>query len=354
MTTTLVTGTAAHTGKTAVALALALAARDRGESVGYMKPLGTRLRSAVGKTRDEDPMLARELLDLEDTVAEMEPVVYSPTFVEEVVRGREDADAVRERVREAHETLATERDRVVVEAGGDHATGSVLDLDHADLAELLDAEVLVVAPFEEARDLDPVLAAAEAFGDRLAGVLFNAVPDAAVDRLEGDVVGFLERRGVPVVGVVGRQADLAGVSVAELAGELGAEVLTAEAPTDGVVERFQVGAMGAEAALRHFRRTSEAAVVTGGDRADVQTAALQAPGVRCLVLTGGHRPSGSVLGRAEEEGVPVLLVDADTLTTVDRVEGVLSGGRTRDERTVRRMRSLLAEHADVDAVLGEE
>ncbi|MEF8773840.1 MAG: phosphotransacetylase family protein [Halobacteriales archaeon] len=353
MKTLLVTGMEESTGKTAVALALALAAKERGIDVGYMKPLGTRLRSAVGKTRDEDPLLARELLDGDDSLQEMEPVVYSPTFVEEAIRGREDPEAIRDRISEAFDDVSENRDLMIVEGGGTLATGGAIDLTDADVAELLDADVVLLSSYDEPGDVDEVLLAKDLFGDRLAGTLFNTVPDGLQDKLEGEVAGYLEGQGVPVLGIVGRDPELAGISVEELSTELGAEVLTSEAPTDALVERFQVGAMSAEAALQYFRRTTDAAVITGGDRADVQTAALQAPGVKCLVLTGGHRPSSSVLGRAEEEGVPVMLVSADTLTTVDRAEDVIQAGRTRDEATVRRMKTLLSDHADLDALLGE-
>ncbi len=354
MRTVLVTGTKESTGKTAVALALALSARERGLEAAYAKPLGTRLRSAVGKTRDEDPMLARELLGLDAEVADMEPVVYSPTFVEEAIRGRQDPADLRERVREGVERTGEGADLLVVEGGGTLGTGGVVDLTDADLADLLDAEVLLLADYEEPRDADEVLLAAALLGERLAGVLFNGVPDAAVDDVERDVRPFLEDRGVRVFGVVPHQPDLAGVTVEELARELGADVLTAGAPTDATVERFSVGAMSAEAALRHFRRLTDVAVITGGDRSDVQTAAMEAPGVRALVLTGGHRPSGAVLGTAEEKGIPVLLVGTDTLTTVDRAEDVVRSGRTRDEETVRRMQELLGSHVDVGALLPEE
>jgi len=353
MRTILVTATEESTGKTAVALALALMATERGRSVGYMKPKGTRLRSAVGKTRDEDPMLARELLDLDAGMDQLEPVVYSETFVEEAIRGRETPAEVRERVRTAFDGLAEDKDLMVVEGGGRPSTGGVVDLTDAAVAELLDAEVLVLSGYGDARDVDDVLAAADDVRGRLLGVLFNGVGETAGSALDGEVAGFLEARDVPVLGVVPRDHELAGVEVATLADELGAEVLTAEAPTDATVERFTVGAMGPETALRYFRRTSEAAVVTGGDRSDVQTAALEAPGVRALVLTGGQRPSAAVLGTAEERGVPVVLVSADTLTTVERVEDVVQGGRTQEPATVRRMVELLATHADPDALLGE-
>ena len=350
MRTILVTATEESTGKTAVALALASLAREQGLDVGYMKPKGTRLRSAVGKTRDEDPLLARELLGIETELHEMEPVVYSPTFVREAVRGLEDPDEIRERVREAFDDLADGRDLMVIEGGGALGTGGVVDLTDADIAKLLDAEVVLISEYGEIRDVDEVLRATQDVEDRLLGVLFNSVADAAYDELEGDVTAYLESRAIPVVGVIPRVSDLAGVTVEQLARELGARILATETHTDATVERFSVGAMGADSALRHFRRTKDAAVITGGDRSDVQTAALEAPGVCALVLTGGHRPSNAVLGKAEKKGVPVLLVDTDTLTTVDRAEDIVQTGRTQDEETIERMVELLETHADIEDV----
>lgn len=336
-------------GKTAVALALATLAQERGLDVGYAKPKGTRLRSRVGKTLDEDPMLARELLGTDDEIHEMEPVVYSPTFVEGAVRGMEDTDELREQVRESFTTVAEGRDLVVIEGGDSLATGGVVDLTDPQVAALLDAEILLVADYETPGDVDGVLAAADDAGDRLAGVLFNRVTDAQYDDVAADVAPFLESRGVPALGVLPRRSELAGVTVDALASELGAERLT-DAGGDELVEGFLVGAMGGDAALRHMRRRKDVAVITGGDRSDVLTAAVDA-GVSCLVLTGGHRPSGAILGKAETAGVPVLLLNTDTLTAVERAEDVIHDGRTRDAETVAVMRELLSDHADVETIL---
>ncbi|ADB60524.1 DRTGG domain protein [Haloterrigena turkmenica DSM 5511] len=348
--TILVSSLAESTGKTAITLALARLAAEEGDSVGYMKPKGTRLESNVGKTLDEDPLLARELLDLEAEMHDLEPVVYSPTFVEQAIRGREDPDEIRERVVEAFETLADGRDRMFVEGGGEYDVGGIVDLTDADVAELLDARVVLVASHEVPGDIDDVLAAVDAFGDRLAGVIYNDVADAVYDTLETDVVAALEERGIPVFGVLPSERTLSGVTVGELAEELGASMLV-EDGRDAYVERFSVGAMGADSALRHFRRTKDAAVITGGDRAEIHTAALEAPGVRCLILTGGHRPSGAIIGQAAEKGMPILSVQTDTLTTVERAEDVVRSGRTRDAETVDRMAELLTDHTAVDSIL---
>jgi len=348
--TTLVTATGDSAGKTAITVALARLAADRDRSVGYMKPKGTRLQSNVGKTLDQDPMLAREVLGLDAEMHQMEPVVYSPTFVEGAIRGTEDAEALRDRIREEYDGIAADHDQVFVEGGGSWTTGGVVDLTDVDVAELLDANVVLVAEYGSPNDLDEVLAAADAFGDRLAGVVFNKVSDDAFESLDQDGIPFLESKGITVFGALPYEKELAGVTVGELADELGAELLT-DAPTDAFVERFLVGAMGGDEALRYFRRARDAAVITGGDRADVQTAALDASGVACLVLTGGHRPSGAVLGKAADAGKPVLAVNTDTVTAIDRAEAVVRGGRTRDVRTVDRMGDLLDANVDVDALI---
>lgn len=347
----LITSTEESTGKTAIALALARLASERDHAVGYMKPKGTRLQSAVGKTLDQDPLLAQELLDVDADMAELEPVVYSRTFIEQVLRGREDREALHERVREAYDSLAADRDLMVVEGGGSFATGGAAGLTDRDVADLLDARALLVATYAEPSDVDKVFSAKRHLGDRLSGVLFNAVADADLDALTTDVIPFLEGQGIHVFGAIPRVQDLAGVSVSRLANELGARVLTSDAPTDGFVERFTVGAMNAEDALRQFRRTRNAAMITGGDRPDVQLAAIDAPGVKCLLLTGGFEPPGAVIGRAEEAGVPVLVVQGDTMTTIERAEEVIRSGRTRDAETVERMRDLLTDHVDVESIL---
>lgn len=347
----LVTSTADGTGKTAISIALARLAQQRGLSVGYMKPKGTRLESAVGKTRDQDPMLARELLDLDAEMHDLEPVVYSPTFVREAIRGREEPAKLRERITESFDSLTADRDLLIVEGGGEFWTGGTVDLTDADIATLLDARAVLVSRYDEPESVDDLLAACDALGEQRAGVLFNAVSSAHSEELSEDVVPFLDGRGIETVGSVSYDRRLAGLSVADLAGEVGATVLTSHAPTDGVVERFSVGAMGGSAALERLRGTRHTALVTGGDRSEIQTTALEASGVECLVLTGGYRPSNAVVGKAEDREVPILSVQTDTRTTIDRIEDSLRTGRIRDPEAIERMETLIEEGVDIESLL---
>ena len=350
MKTLLLASTEDSTGKTAVALALGQLAQAEDQSVGYMKPKGTRLQSNVGKTLDTDPMLAREVLGVEAEMHEMEPIVYSTTFIEGAIRGQESLEDLHDRVRTAFETVADGKDLVVVEGADEYTTGGIVDLAEDDVAELYDADVVLLERLDAVTDVDRLLGAADRLGDRLAGVIFNAVPDSMYDLVESDVVPFLEGRDIPVLGVIPHDRELAGITLTDLTEELGGSVLTAP-EEDVFIERVLVGAMGGEAALSHFRRTKDAAVVTGGDRADIQRAALEAPGVNALILTGGFEPPGAVLGTASERDVPVLSVQSDTLATVERAERLIHGGRVRDAKNVETMTQLLHDHVDVATLL---
>ena len=89
-------------GKTAFALALASIAENKGIEVGYMKPLGTRLRTRFGKPLDEDSVLAKRILNLKAEVEDLTPVIYSQTLIEQVIKGREDSKSLRNQIRGKH------------------------------------------------------------------------------------------------------------------------------------------------------------------------------------------------------------------------------------------------------------
>ena len=80
--------------------------------------------------------------------------------------------------------------------------------------------------------------------------------------------------------------------------------------------------MKTQAALKYLRQAESAAVITGGDRADLILAALDTD-VSCLILTGFIQPDTKIITAANDKGVPILLSPSDTYTTLrnmDRME----------------------------------
>lgn len=170
-----------------------------------------------------------------------------------------------------------------------------------------------------------------------------------MDFVQSRVVPFLQSRGVPVFGVLPQDQTLAGVTVADLQEHLGGQMIGNRALGEKLVASLMIGAMGAEAGLSFFRRRANKAVITGGDRTDLQMAALETS-TSALILTGNFRPSPQVIDRAEEREVPIILVPDDTLTTVERAEGIFGNIRFHQQAKLDRVITLMDERVDWKAL----
>jgi BioD-like phosphotransacetylase family protein len=109
---------------------------------------------------------------------------------------------------------------------------------------------------------------------------------------------------------------------------------------------MSVGAMSVESALPRFRRQLNKAVFTGGDRTDIQAAALETS-TTCLVLTGNFSPPRRCQ-RAEPGAV--LLVSDNTLEAVEHVEIFGKTSLAQPEK-LSRFQAMLAEHVDYTGLM---
>jgi len=126
-------------------------------------------------------------------------------------------------------------------------------------------------------------------------------------------------------------------------------VLAGEDRTDQLVETLMVGAMTVEAALARFRRQQNKAVITGGDRTDIQLAALETS-TKCLVLTGNFHPNPLIINRAEEAGVPIILVKHDTMATVQLVQDSFRKIHFHHPKRIDRFERIVGERFDFAAL----
>ena len=204
-------------------------------------------------------------------------------------------------------------------------------------------------PYEVA---DDILMARDRFGDNFMGAICNWVPRSRRRDLIDYIYPYLKEEGIKIFGFIPRESSLMSVSVGELAKALNGNILCGEEQLGEMVESFMVGAMGQEQALRFFQQQSKKAVITGGDRADVQLAALETP-TKALILTGNYTPSVTVLGVAESKKVPLILVDMDTMAAVDKTEAIIGKVRVHEDKKLELMQSLVEEYVDIDSIFRE-
>ena len=347
MTSVYLASTETFVGKSAVCAALLEQFRAAGYRAGYMKPVSvTAVPRETGAT-DEDAQLMCRLFDLPDDPATLVPVMATPRVVDAVLRG-EQRD-FRDAVRQAYDRVVADRDVVVLEGVNTWAEGALLHLSAHEVSEMLDAPVLLVSRYTSPLTADHIVAVHRYLHERLVGVILNQVPPGQVEFVRETFAPFLEQSGVPVLGVLPAEPQLGAITVAELSEELNATIV-GQGDTNRLVEHLMVGAMGVDTALQFFRRKPNKAVITGGDRADLQIAALETS-TSCLVLTGNVRPANTVLVRAEERNVPVMMVAGDTMSVVQRAESLF--GRLRFGRgdTHQRFSQLAAAGLDMPRLI---
>jgi hypothetical protein len=285
------------------------------------------------------------MFDMPDPTDMLLPVALTPAKLEQQLRGPE--TDYRARLQDYFAKVAAGRDIMVLEGGRSMREGYVAGLPPLVVVELLDARALMVVKYDDTLMVDRAMAAQFYFGDRLVGVVFNETPLDRVDHVLGSVVPFLARHNISTLGVLRRERLLAAPSVRELAEGLYAEILCGADKLDELVEHVLVGAMGADTALSYFRRKPHKAVIAGGDRTDLLLAALETS-TRCLILTGNLYPSPSVLNRAEEAHVPVLLCSLDTMRAADAVEDFFERSRFQQPQKIEMFTALLEKYLDFD------
>jgi len=331
-------------GKSLLSLILCSRFKDEGKKVGYFKPVGL-LPAKAGETIiDEDALFLVKHFKLEVESEFISPVMRTPSFIEEFLRGR--GRDFSEVIKKAFENVSKGKDVVIVGGSGFLTTGCLFKLSGIDVAKMLKIKVLLIVRYSEDITLvEDSLIAQRMLGDNLGGIVINKAPEGSVEHITRLLIPFLEKQGIHVFGIITQDRILGSVSVGELIGHLGGTVLCCEDKIDELVERFSIGAMSVESALRYFRQVPNKAVITGGDRSDIQLAALETS-TKCIILTGNLYPNSLILARAQELGVPIIIVADDTLTTVERVESILSRMRVREEKKIQKAREIFERNID--------
>ncbi len=342
-----ITSVERYSGKTAVCLALGKRFQSKGYQVGYMKPLSLQPWLRAGRVTDEDAVFVKETLGLRVNPAELSPVVVTEELLSVYLTGQESGDLM-PKVKTAYQKACQGKDILLLEGGGSLREGYFMGLPTPQVARELNCQVLVIVRYrDKVHLLDDMLASSFRLGEDLAGVIINRVPEDDKDFVHDLARPFLESRGITIFGVLPEVRGLAALTVEELVEALDAQVLTPDLQLGIIVENLTIGAMTADAALRRMRKQRNKAVITGGDRTDIQLAALETS-TSCLVLTGNLQPRPLIIKQATELGVPVLLVRENTMEAVDAIDRVYGKTRLGHSAKLKMFQDLLDEHLNWD------
>jgi len=322
---------------------------EKGLKVGYMKPVGTLPTKVGGITTDEDAQYIYNTFEAEDRLEDICPVVITQQYNREGLKDDNFAKGFIGQIEKSYSNIQEGKDVVILEGAKSIQDGYFLGISALKICERLKAKTVMVFRYD-AEMVDEIMHSKDVLGKYFGGIIINWVPRSQMEYLEELIIPYLKKKGIDIFGYVISDKILSSVSVREMADLLGGQIICAEDKAEELVETFMVGAMGQEQALKFFRRKANKAVITGGDRADVQLAALETQ-TRCLILTGNFQPSSVVLGRAEELGVPMVLVNYDTLTAVEKAGEIIGHVRFHEVKKIDKIVEVVREYIDTEKIL---
>jgi len=347
-----VCSTSGFCGKSIVSLGLALTLQDKGFKVGYLKPVGWEIgRGLIGEKIDRDAELMAHVLNIKMSMEHVVPVIFGSRFLEE--SEKTDLRLYEEKILDAYGKAAKDKDLMILEGTSTLGVGSSIDIDPISLSKKFRSRILMVSRHQSDATIDSdiwVKRVIDALGGNFAGQILNQVHRRDIERVRRFALPIFKKCGVDLLGIIPEEIELMAPTVREICDKIKCEVLAGEDKLDNLVEEILVGAMSPESSLTYFRRSFKKAVVTGGDRADIQLAALETD-LSALILTGNIYPDAKILSHAEDLKIPVLLVPWDTYTTVRALSHVTGRITPQDDKKIKLAKKLVEDNTDWEKIL---
>lgn len=343
----LVASTEAYCGKSATILGLSHLAQAKDLSIGYGQPLVVNFDANSSDSAAKDGKFLASILGLSPSHAKPPLLSLDRNLINQRLQGGNSHD-YGATLREYVSQIAG--DLVFLEGPSNLWEGSIFNLSVPEIALEVDASILLVARYHPHLSVGSLLTAKKFLGDRLLGVVINDIPPGEVSTAAETIKPYLENQQIPVLGMIPQDRILNSVSVSEIAKRLKGKVLCCAEHLDWMVESLSIGAMNVNSALGYFRQRENMAVVTGGDRAELQMAALETS-THCLILTGRIPPKELIIERAESLDIPIISVDTDTLTTVEVIDNAFGKVPLQEEIKVQQIKRLMEQNFDLDRLL---
>lgn len=336
-------------GKTATALGVGLKLRESGLKISYFKPLG--FRKGTVKKDDDDVTLMREVFELPFSSDTISPITVNAHYLTAHFL-KEDQNLL-PRLQNAYQKCSEGYDVVLIDGGIDPYVGHNQGLDDFNLSVILKAAIVPVFKSDNDFTLDQNLLHLDIWSGQkvpIIGCIFNNVPQTQWNKTNSIYKPLVENKGFPVLGVVPCQVEISSPTVVEFYNALHGEVLAAPDHMNRLVEEVVIGTMTIESALGYLRRAPNKALITGGDRSDMALTALETS-TAVIIFTGGLYPDVRVLSRAEEKGVPVILVHEDTYTTVENLQSIYRSIHPQNKEVIALVKQSIEKYVQWERIL---
>ncbi|MCB1212804.1 MAG: AAA family ATPase [Chlamydiia bacterium] len=356
-----IAATGQNVGKTTLCLGIQSALRSHVSSVGFIKPVGQQYLNVEGGIRvDKDAYLFKKLFSLPQDYSTLSPVLFPAGLTRDYIDGHVDTNRLRKAILSSFDEVNAAHPFTIVEGTGHVGVGSLLGLNNADVAHLLDVAIIIIASGGLGSAFDELalnIEMCKAKGVEVRGVILNRVHNDKREMIVDYFGRALRTLNIPLLGCIPFSERLCHPTMENYSQLFRTELLAGTARKHDQFSRSRLVAGSLESFLSDM--TDSELIIMPACRMDI-IEAVYAPdfdaspfsrGHYGVILSGRTPPCDGALKLIRASQIPTLYAPCCSFDVMKSITSFTAKIGPEDTEKAERIIELVRENVDVERLL---
>lgn len=342
--------TGSGSGRSLMAWALGRRLTKELDRVGFFKPYEVEVACEKGVRIDPDARLMSESLGIGLESGALCSVTFEGPAPKDM-----DAELTAElmgMIETGFKKASAGKDAMIVMGSSElfFDTGPT-ELRDAAFIENFDSDVLLLDRYHtRSTSIYSILSINSFLGGRVKAAIINRVPPLELEEVTTSVIPLLQDKGLERVIAIPEDSILASCSVRNVVEALDGQVLSGRKQLNSLVDFYTIGSAHLVGPLAMLRLVHNKIVLVSPDGRGEGDGG-EGPKATGVVLTGGRLPNESIVKLCKEERVPLINVQADTFTCMDRLEAMNPPITKADTLKIERFEEWIGRSGGIDRLI---
>lgn len=353
-----IAATGQHCGKTTISLSLMNLARKKYKRVGFIKPIGPKCIEYNGRTMDMDAAMMSRVFNLDEDAHLMSPLTLTAGATRRFLDGEIDPEHPRRVILDAIAELERKNDFLIIEGAGHGGVGSVVGMNNASVAALVNAPVLMVTGGGIGSVIDAVELNLALYKEAKAEVRCLMVNKLVAGKRERSLK-YLNKafasKGIMVTSAFDFSPILADPTLQHVADLLKLPLLGDLAERSRICHTIQLGAASSQRVIDHLENSTLLIVTSSRDELIVTASSLHhIPDFKSRLaglIISGHAPMSRITQQIlEDSQIPHIRIEETSSDVFSLLREHVSKIGPEDTEKIALINSMAEQYIDFDAI----
>jgi len=353
-----IAATGQNCGKTTMSVSLMHLARKKYARVGFVKPIGPKIEMFGDRMVDMDAVLMAKAYGLEANIALMSPVALHKDFTREFLAGKIDPKSLEDAVISAVAELEKQYDFLIIEGAGHAGVGSIIGLNNARVAHLLQAPIMIVTGSGIGSVVDSLRLNLALFEREKADVRLAIINKVRADKrnLIIDLLGqAFADSPLKITGGFNYSPILANPTLGHISRLLGLPLKASPEERSRIIHNIQLGAASSQRVVDSLLDSTLLVVTGSRDELLVTISSLyHIPAYRekiaGLIITGHAQVSRISQQIVEDSGIPYIRVHQTTADVYTALSDDVAKITVEDQEKLNWIKAHAEQEMDFDLI----